>query len=474
MSTEPLADHRLDRILGPIVDELAADGADAVVLAGSHARGDATELSDVDLYVIGDGPRYALRVIDDVLVSLSWRTEAEEREALRRPALVGGAVPGWRLARVVHDPAGVAAALQAEARAFDWSAIASECDAWVADQVTGYAEEALKLVAARRAGDPELAAVQRSILALRLPIVMAVHHRHLYDSENRLWRMVAEAASERWAAAQTAALRLDHPDAASQADAAALTLFALAVEAIGHLLTPEQRTVVDVALRPTADRADSYAPMKDLAWREVAEIDARLERGEIDEAGWHQAIARLVVPAYLAAETPWKGSGKQGTREDWEYARSHVAHAIDRDGSFLDVGCANGYLLEGLPRWTPHALDRYGLDIAPQLVALARGRLPELADRLFVGNALQWEPPHRFTYVRAGLEYVPRHRRRDLVERLLGWCERLIIGVFNEEAHARPTEGLLRSWGIRIAGRSERANRRKHGIDYRVLWIDAP
>lgn len=184
-------------------------------------------------------------------------------------------------------------------------------------------------------------------------------------------------------------------------------------------------------------------------------------------------MARLIVPAYLSAETPWQGSGKSGTAEDWEYARSHIAHAIDRDGSFLDIGCANGYLLECLPRWTTHQLDRCGLDIAPELVDVARTSLPELAERLWVGNALTWEPPHRFTYVRTGPEYVPRRRRRELVDRLLGWCDRLIIGVFNEEAHARPTEEMLRSWGHRVAGRSERANRKKPGIDYRVLWIDA-
>ncbi len=59
------------------------------------------------------------------------------------------------------------------------------------------------------------------------------------------------------------------------------------------------------------------------------------------------------------------------------------------------------------------------------------------------------------------------------MERLLGWCDRLIIGVFNEEKHSRPTEEQLRSWGYAIAGGSERANRKKAGIDYRVLWIES-
>ena len=218
---------------------------------------------------------------------------------------------------------------------------------------------------------------------------------------------------------------------------------------------------------------DPYAPLKDDAWREIAAIDARLERGEIDEAGWHAAMADLVVPAYLASDTPWGGSGKSGTLADWEYSRSLLADAIDADGSFLDVGCANGYLLECLPRWTPHRLDRYGLDIAPALVERARLRLPELADGLFVGNALSWEPPHTFSYIRTGLEYVPRRRRRELVERLLGRCRRLITGVFNEEHEARPTEELIGSWGLRVAGRSERPNRRKPQMAYRVLWLDS-
>jgi hypothetical protein len=44
------------------------------------------------------------------------------------------------------------------------------------------------------------------------------------------------------------------------------------------------------------------------------------------------------VPAYLSAETPWEQSGKSGTAADWEYARSHVAHAVERDGTGFPRG----------------------------------------------------------------------------------------------------------------------------------------
>jgi hypothetical protein len=218
---------------------------------------------------------------------------------------------------------------------------------------------------------------------------------------------------------------------------------------------------------------DPYAPLKENKWREVAEIDELLERGAIDEPGWHRRMQELIVPAYLAAETPWGQSGKTGTAEDWERSRSHVADAIDRDGTFLDVGCANGYLMECLPRWTPFAVEPYGLDISSELVDLARTRLPAWSDRIFVGNALTWDPPRAFTYVRTALDYVPPARKRAFLERLVGCSDRVVVGVFNEHDSERTTEDEIDSWGFPIAGRSTRTNPWKPGMEYRVLWIDA-
>ena len=217
----------------------------------------------------------------------------------------------------------------------------------------------------------------------------------------------------------------------------------------------------------------------DRAWREIAAIDERLDRGEIDEKQWYAEMAALVVPAYLAADTPWGQSGKSGDAARWMHARRPIVAAIDRSGAFLDVGCASGYLMESVAAWAAEdgvAIEPHGLDIAPELAELARRRLPHWADRVWTGNALSWRPPRRFDFVRTGLEYVPARRRRELVEHLLGdVCEptgRLIIGVFNEERRTRATEELVESWGFAISGRVE-APRREAGTVYRVLWIDA-
>jgi SAM-dependent methyltransferase len=214
-------------------------------------------------------------------------------------------------------------------------------------------------------------------------------------------------------------------------------------------------------------------------WRELAEIDEALERGEIDEQGWHEAVAAVVVPAYLAGGTPWEQSGKSGDRASWELGRRPIMAAIDRDGTFLDIGCANGFLMECVREWGAEDgrdVEPYGLEISPELASLARRRLSQWADRVFVGNAATWVPTRRFDYVRTGLDYVPPTRRRELVEHLLANVVavggRLIIGVFNEEKNERRTEERVASWGHEITGRVE-AEHRDPRVVYRAFWIDA-
>lgn len=224
----------------------------------------------------------------------------------------------------------------------------------------------------------------------------------------------------------------------------------------------------------------SIEAAKERGWREIAAIDAALERGEIDEDGWHRAMAEIVVPAYLAADNPRAQSGHSGDEARWTYARGLLLDAIGRNGTFLDVGCASGLLMESVREWAEEkglSIDPYGLDISSELAALARSRLPHWAGRIFVGNALGWEPARHFDFVRTGLVYVPRHRRRDLIEHLLRRVVapggRLIIGVFNEEREAHQAEELVSGWGYEIAGRTERPHRDER-IAYRAFWLDAP
>jgi SAM-dependent methyltransferase len=167
--------------------------------------------------------------------------------------------------------------------------------------------------------------------------------------------------------------------------------------------------------------------------------------------------AAFYEAAYLKGDNPRAQSGFGGDEARWEAARRPIAAAIDREGTFLDAGCASGYLLEGLVRWAPHRIEPYGLDLAPRLAELARARLPQWADRIFVGDAMIWQPPMRFDFVRTELVYVPDEQRQAYVSRLLEDVVvpggRLIVcgyGSPRKGVTADPVRRLVRSYGFAL------------------------
>lgn len=230
--------------------------------------------------------------------------------------------------------------------------------------------------------------------------------------------------------------------------------------------------------------SESIKMAKNRGYKRLEESEAALEAGQIDEAGWYRRGMAIITPAYLAGDNPRSQSGHSGDEAHWRQARSLVAEAMDRDGTFLDVGCASGHLMECVQVWAGERgvrIEPYGLDIAPELAALARSRLPHWAERIWVGNAIAWVPPQRFDFVRTGLEYVPRRRQPDLVRRLLQEVVapggRLIIGTHNEEKdQTRPGPSLeeeVAAWGFCIAGSLRRPHYHDARLEYRVCWIDA-
>jgi SAM-dependent methyltransferase len=192
------------------------------------------------------------------------------------------------------------------------------------------------------------------------------------------------------------------------------------------------------------------------AWRaRAAALAGASERGEIDDEAWFAGMAEIFDAAYLEGDNPRAQSGFGGDEARWEAGRRPIAEAIDGDGSFLDIGCANGHLLESIVRWSPHRIEPYGLDFAPAVAQLARERLPQWAERIFVGNALTWEPPCRLDFVRTELVYVPEQRRREyaarLVETFLAPGGRLIVCSYGSPRSGLATDPVgdeLRGYGF--------------------------
>jgi hypothetical protein len=193
------------------------------------------------------------------------------------------------------------------------------------------------------------------------------------------------------------------------------------------------------------------------------------------------ALTRLQLEdAYVQAGDGPRGSGSEHEGVgDWRAKRQHLTIPMDRDGTWLDVGCANGFLMATLPSWCAErgvTIDPYGLELLPKLADAARCMRPALAERIWTGSVMQWSPPRRFMYVTALEDQVPPSRLGDLVDRLLGgFVEpdgRLIISAYTNPGDVpRDLFGDLTACGHEPDGRIhiDRPGRRP----LVTAWLDA-
>jgi predicted nucleotidyltransferase len=239
------------RIARTVARELVRGGASAVVLAGSHARGDAHRYSDVDMVAVyrrlPDEPPAPSRVVRGRLVTVAARTEPRVRRDFRAPRRAPAVVPGWREALVLADPDGVAARLKRAAERWPWDSMAAACDDEAADHLAGLAEEVHKLHGTLALGQLEAAAVQRSILAWSMAGIVALRRHILFGTENVLWAQVNDVMGAEWTRTQRAALALGGESLRQSSDAA-LRLYALTAREVWPLLDRRQRAVVSGAI----------------------------------------------------------------------------------------------------------------------------------------------------------------------------------------------------------------------------------
>ena len=176
------------------------------------------------------------------------------------------------------------------------------------------------------------------------------------------------------------------------------------------------------------------------------------------------AHIRSLQDAYLAQYDPILQSGFGGGPERWRAEREPLLNAVDADGDYLDVGCANGYLLECLVEWGRErglSLTPHGVDIGPKLIQTAKRRLPQFATNFRVANAWDWHPRRRFRYVYTLHDCVPEPMLQIYVERLLDRVVepggRLIVGAYGSRSRGEPPLPVaerLAAYGFSVAGRA--------------------
>jgi SAM-dependent methyltransferase len=156
-------------------------------------------------------------------------------------------------------------------------------------------------------------------------------------------------------------------------------------------------------------------------------------------------ILQSLEESYLNEKDPIRQSGYGGGAERWRAEREPVLEAIESDGDFLDIGCANGFLLESLIHWGRERginLTPYGLDLGAGLIELARARLPEYKGNFYVGNAWNWIPPRKYQYVYSLYDCVPEDFLKEyvcrLLDRVVAHGGRLILGAYGSRSQRIP------------------------------------
>jgi SAM-dependent methyltransferase len=207
------------------------------------------------------------------------------------------------------------------------------------------------------------------------------------------------------------------------------------------------------------------------------------------ERDYYREIVRWLEDAYVAAHKrgdKFGGSGSSGDAAHWEARRRVIVEAFDHDGSWLDVGCANGLLMETITTWAMEKgvrLEPHGLDISNRIANTARERLPHWADRIWTGNVMEFEPPIRFDYVTALADAVPIENRSDLVHRIadkyLKPGGRIVIScygpgvfLFGKPAAAESAANILRAAGFDPIGDALATDAATGMVKVRVAWTD--
>lgn len=217
-----------------------------------------------------------------------------------------------------------------------------------------------------------------------------------------------------------------------------------------------------------------------------AYINAALDNNEISLEEWYELSNIYYTKCYLSQDNPRAQSKHRGDEFHYLYSHLPIIEAINNNGTFCDIGCANGHLVEMIHKWisgTGFDIQMYGVDISEGLIELAKKRLPKWKEQFFVGNAHYWKPEKKFDYIHIRGESVeyPYTGPKALnyirivehyMENYLVDGGRFIIGPYWYEHEDNVVKGLFKYWGYSPTGYSEKTHYNKSNVFRKVIWID--
>ncbi|MEZ4658540.1 MAG: nucleotidyltransferase domain-containing protein [Caldilineaceae bacterium] len=241
-------------------------GVRAIVLLGSHARGEAGPYSDVDLQRLVDGapgelPPGDSHLIDGHLVVVGTVTPAEVAAWFTEPQQATHIVLGLQSAQMLIDRDNYFAQIQARARAFRWDdAMQAKANIYASAQMVGWIEEAHKALQGLMYDDVGRLLLGRFGLSWGLLGLVKVQRGIMLTTENEmLTRVMGSVGTDtEWARLCRTAFGLHEtgqpPPSVHDEVRAGLRLYVETVELLANAIQPEHALLID----QTVERIESF------------------------------------------------------------------------------------------------------------------------------------------------------------------------------------------------------------------------
>jgi Nucleotidyltransferase domain len=188
-----------DALASALIERFDGPDVKAIVLMGSHARGDAGPYSDVDLVRLISGPGELKAenhsyLIDECLVVVNDRGTAEVENWFSVPEEASNVIGGLCSARPLLDRDQTFARVHARARSFTWDAsMQQKADAWASRQMVGWIEEVHKGLEGLRRNDLGRLLNARHGCSWGLSRVVQVQRGVLLSGDNAFYDEPADA-----------------------------------------------------------------------------------------------------------------------------------------------------------------------------------------------------------------------------------------------------------------------------------------
>ncbi|GGJ41234.1 nucleotidyltransferase domain-containing protein [Deinococcus roseus] len=239
-------------LLQELTAQLVQEGAEAVLLLGSMARGEEVLYSDLDLHAVYQTvPTYQQRIFyqNGQLVTISFYTWDRKELAFTDAQTALWNIEGMRHTRILHDPEGRFADLQKRALAFEWREVQDAALVRISSHLYNTIEESHKVMGALTTHNPEKCLFALQGMQWPLAEASAFANGALIVTENRYWSTIRDREQDPvWR--ENFWTMLGFTDASIlERGVAGLRLYLRTFELYGQHVKPEQRQTVQQAVQ---------------------------------------------------------------------------------------------------------------------------------------------------------------------------------------------------------------------------------